>query len=852
MERDSVSGSDSRRRTSLPNIEEKENRPLTSESKNNLPYPSFSKAHSKEAVGSRPALNVLTPESTDVNGDKSRTPTRPSRKTNAPPSPPLTQVDEKTSTPRRTSARPPEVETVLEEEREKITTSEPKITFNLRQKSPNSGHLRSTSEVGLNGSPVKGAKLKPSASVRNKSIDEVSTPQRSVSQPSRTVSPGPSFNDTPAETSLSSNATSVAPNQPDMQIPVSLSKTPIQVIQDHTLPLSREQTPLEVFIEHERISASNTPGYGAPPPPPPPPPAVSLTVPKVDYLLKNGGLNQPVPKHLLVAGKPITVQQGAATIPQSPIVVANLFQPYTQLLDDFDKVLTKNGSLAVATGYRSVARRLLDRLEAVFARDLSSEECQCCMCEPELQDSEDLRGISWGEILELVSGRKDLPNWPAFTITQSPVGLGISLETHVPMQKLDVDVPEEYRDHYVKQSKKTKQSVDKWLSRQTDSPSAPPEEVDDETLTFAILTHLPQHQRQIFSSLLGININGPIEPPNRAPSPQRGPTPQHNQQPPTKPRPQAIITATAAIQRLYRLSSSPRDPETAIFLLNNPDLHHPLATLAAISSDEWEILTSGRFDGFLRSGAEDESTQSQPQPQNTHKYPPPTSRGSTPFNAHLANVQALHPNGHTRKNSWPSRPASAAPPSHHHPGNAGPIAFDEETEIATLAEIERDIFLSMEALEDAFETLHARAESVRKTLRERGAGLAAAAQRRRGGGAGVEVRLGTPAVNGEDEIHVGRWDGYGYGYGYYGAADVNNNNNNDDGLGDWEGRSELAPDDSASNVSFSSNRRRRPKRRDERRTPAIQEEDFDGAGEVEGGAGFEEGDSEGTASPVKR
>ena len=161
---------------------------------------------------------------------------------------------------------------------------------------------------------------------------------------------------------------------------------------------------------------------------------VPLAAPKVDYLLQYGGLNQPVPRHLLLAGKPTAVQQ-AATPQQQPVVIAHLFEPYNQLLEDFNKVVSKNGSLAVATGYRSVARRLLDRLEKVFARDISSEFCQCCMCtnNPDLDEA---AGVSWGEILELVSGRRDLPTWPPFTFVASPVGLGISLETHVPMQKI--------------------------------------------------------------------------------------------------------------------------------------------------------------------------------------------------------------------------------------------------------------------------------------------------------------------------------------------------------------------------------------------------------------------------------
>lgn len=130
----------------------------------------------------------------------------------------------------------------------------------------------------------------------------------------------------------------------------------------------------------------------------------------------------------------------------------------------------------------------------------------------------------------------------------------------------------------------------------------------------------------------------------------------------------------------------------------------------------------------------------------------------------------------------------------------GPIALDEETEIAALAEIEREIFLGMEALEDAFEALHGKAELVRRALRERGAGLAVANQSRRG--TYVEARLGTPAS---------------------GLGGVWESGTEDDGIDDDRS---LYPDDSASNIS--SNRRRRPRRRSERRTPApVEEEDED-------------------------
>lgn len=784
--RTSLSSVESKQRVSMPGILKVEDDASNPDSKANLPYPTFSKAHSKEAVGSHPSLNIFTPPATDVDGTKEKlSSSKPANIQNGPPSPPLT--DKTAGRPVRPAAKSTTVDTIPEEEKNEVKKKESGTALRHRPSKTDS-RLRSSSEaspVPLNNKP------KERVSTPLKKVETpITTPQRSVSQPTRTASPTASASGTELTVNGSSNATSIAPEQPSVQRPGSKAP-PVMVIEDGHSPVksfpqsfSRQQTPLEI------IGQTPSPALTGPPPPPPPP-VMPAVVPRVDYLLHHGGLNQAIPRNLLFAGKPMAVQQAQINPSQPPIVVANLFEPYNSLLGDFEKVVAKNGSLAVATGYKSVARRLLDRLENVFARDISSESCGCSLCAKESQ-LEDSRAVSWGEILELVSGRRELPNWPPFTFVAAPSGLGISLEMHTPMQKVDVDVPEEYREHYIRQSRKTKQSVDKWLSRQGDDPSSPPEEVDDETLTFSILTHLPAEQRQSFKNLLGI-VDRPLGPPRRAPSPDSKGQPQPIPTPQPRERSEHIVIAANAIQRLYRLGTLPRDPETAIYLLNNTTLHNTLATLAAISDDEWDILTSGRFDGFLRSGAED-----LPDQQSNGRYTP--ARGPS--------------RNHRRQNSYPSRQATPAMPP---PQYGAPIALDEETEIATLTEIEREIYTGMEALEDAFEALHQRAEAVRRALRERSAGLAATAQRRRGTStSNVEIRTDTPASLAE------KWE-----------------SETDDGLGDWDGVSEIAPDDSASNIS--SARRRRPKRRNERRTPALIEEDDEDYAE-----------SEGTSSPRKR
>jgi hypothetical protein len=126
--------------------------------------------------------------------------------------------------------------------------------------------------------------------------------------------------------------------------------------------------------------------------------------------------------------------------------------------------------------------------------------------------------------------------------------------------------------------------------------------------------------------------------------------------------------------------------------------------------------------------------------------------------------------------------------------------------MAVLGEVEREIFGGMDALEDAFEALHVKAESVRAALRARAGGLAMAASQRRGS---ADIR---PEVRGNSVTPSsaglswpgGMWEG-----------------ETDDGV-EW--RSELAPDDSASNIS-SKRRRKRGERREPKTPGTVAEED---------------------------
>lgn len=148
--------------------------------------------------------------------------------------------------------------------------------------------------------------------------------------------------------------------------------------------------------------------------------------------------------------------------------------------------------------------------------------------------------------------------------------------------------------------------------------------------------------------------------------------------------------------------------------------------------------------------------------------------------------------------------------------------------MAVLAEVEREIFLGMEALEDAFEVLHQRAEAVRAALRARGAALSLSIQQRRGaagGGTGMIDVL--PPLSGDSSASSGyqrpAWAaGIEIVKGGDDDRDPGTASESDWGCDDFD----IAPEDSASNIS--SSRKRRPRRRDERRTPApIAEEGSD-------------------------
>ncbi|KAI2639424.1 hypothetical protein GGS21DRAFT_431270 [Xylaria nigripes] len=781
-----------------------------------LPYPTFSKAHSKEAVHNRDDVGTsrqddpLTPDPTDLDSEDrrrfkstedSKLRRKSPRKSDRPPSPPETDLSHEKK--RRSKTSSPKLRADGSERPRSRTSGVSRSGSRHEDRSKVSTKSRASSQATF----IKSSTMRPPPGVQI--VDET------ASNLSDAKTAGAQSNSTsvPHRRSTSAKSTKMPTLEADDSpgsAQDSSPKTPTATAHFPSPQAFPNEKPNPVadfnYGEQEHPTPVATPAtdFGPPPPPPPPPPLDLQEVPKVDYLLQNGGLSMPISRHFLSV---LPRQNG--TRPSNPPLAGceTLFAPFFNLLDQYQTVLQKQGSIAVATGHKSVARRLLDRLEDVFSRDLPLSGCACLMCE---RTPEEHRGLGWGEVLERVGGRVDMPSWPPFDLS-SVVASAIEHTADLPPRpaspiKLDPDIAEEFREHYLRQTRKVKSSVDKWMNNCAETPAPPPSDVDDETLAFAILTSLDQDERPYFNALFsGAKELQPIP---RAPTPMR------------KSRSDFLVKAGLQLQRLYRLAQTPRDAETAVYLVKNPFHHDLLTTMVDISPQEWEILISGRFDGFLWSGADGddanphttENTAPRGAASGNNSFPPPPTRpppmapgmsarqtpgfGSSRSNTPYSNAYSRGPTPASFVSTSSSTTAGY---------NRQPVSHDEEVEMAILAEVEREIYQGMEALEDAFEKLHERAEVVRNALRQRNNGLLMSQQHRRA--RRIDVLSQHSGSTGHERA---AWS----------AGDEDPVTSDSDWFCDDY---DIVPEDSASNIS--SSRHRRPKRRNERRTPAPIEED---------------------------
>jgi len=784
-----------------------------------LPYPSFSKAHSKEAVHSRDDLGTtnrqgdpLTPDPTDLgsanmrrsaSGGGSKERHRSSRKDDRPPSPPETELSGERK--RRSKASSPRLRSDDSERPRSRASGISRSSSRHEDKSKLSTRSKTSSQATYIKSPSYPPPPPPIIQVLDENVSTMSDAQTAGAE--STATPVVPKRSTSTKSShmpsldADDSPESVQDSSPKTPTATAHFPSPRVYSNEHHANTSATH---HTYEQKERPTPAATPAhdFGPPPPPPPPPPPLDIReLPRVDYLLQHGGLHHPVSKHFLSV---VPRQNGAR--PSNPPLTGceTIFAPFFELLDQYQTVLQKQGSIAVATGHKSVARRLLDRLEDVFSRDLPAQGCTCIMCE---KSPGEHRGLGWGEVLERVGGRVEMPSWPPFDLS-TVVATAIESTAELPPRpaspvKLDPDIAEEFRDHYLRQSKKVRSSVDKWMNSCAEAPAPPPSEVDDETLAFVILTSLNQEERPYFNALMSGSRE--LQPVLRAPTPMR------------KPRTDFLIKTGLQLQRLYRLVQAPRDAETALYLVKNPFHHDLLATMTDISPQEWEILISGRFNGFLWSGADADDaitpTMENPlsrgaTPANSFFSPPPSRGPMTPGMRQtpgFSNSRSTTPySGIYSRGTTPASFVSLSS-SATQGQNRQPVSHDEEVEMAVLAEIEREIYQGIEALEDAFDKLHEQAEVVRNALRQRNNGLLMNLQHRRAGRIDVLPQHSRGSL--------------GYERPAWATGD-------DDGImseSDWGGDDiDIAPEDSASNIS--SSRHRRPKRRHERRTPAPIEE----------------------------
>ncbi|PTD03603.1 hypothetical protein FCULG_00002613 [Fusarium culmorum] len=779
----------------------------------NMPYPSFSKAHSKEAIVSRDSLSLKPPtreppEPPTAEELKARRDSG-NANPNAPPSPPPTDLDaDKTAVNEETPNEPVDEESTKEDSFDEETlnadlsrediptiqtpTEEPSASeTGLKKSKSRLSHSRSASRneersrvSRRSGSSSQATYVKSShrsaEKIRRSDSRASSSSHRSVHRTSSTRSHRKYDADGPSSPSSAQDSS---------------PRTPTQAPFPHGYPDTKRETPSVIDVEdvdsnlHSK-TATPASAFGIAPPPPPPPPALDVhDMPRVDYLLQNGGLAYTAPRTSSLYCL-VKTAHDLQILPWSVQTLSLLrFTTYwistTLSSTSRDQLLSLLGTVQSLVDCWTVSRMYSPATSLLMVAHVS------CIHD----------GLNWGDVLEWVSGRIELPQWPPFDLAEvgtkaAEISGDVPPRPASPVQ-LDPDIAEEFREHYLRQSKKVRTAVDRWLSNTGETPVPPPQDVDDETLSFAILTNLDPEDRPYFNAIM----TGSKE----LKSSVRAPTPGH------RPRTDFLIKTGLALQRLYRLQQVPRDAESATYLVKNPHTHDLLVALSNINNSEWEILVSGRFDGFLWSGADDE-------PHTPHSE----SRGPTPASSYY-NTRTMSP-GPRASSSFSSRnttpfsvysrgttPASfVSVNTTGMPGSRQAVSNDEEMEMAAIAEIEREIYKGMETLEDAFEKLHKKAEVVRNALRQRGAGLMQNLQNRRR----IDVLSGPNSGNSQSS---------GYERPAWAGDDDREPGSDDDwALDDID----IMPDDSASNIS--SSRHRRPKRRTERRTPApINEEDED-------------------------
>lgn len=298
----------------------------------------------------------------------------------------------------------------------------------------------------------------------------------------------------------------------------------------------------------------------------------------IDYLLPNGSLPNPVSTNFHPWQDPDSLDDSIDTDQPVSAVFANL----NIMLENYHSILSNGGSIAVANGYHSVARKLLEQVGGVFPRDLGVD------------------GVGWHDILEYIRGGRTRPclcvlpvkglmsrrNIEASILSGATGDDDGASHLHPPSMYITKELAQsEIAKSVVAGAKQKTGKVEDWLEevekvlKRSQPPPSPTstsclsEDGDfdehSEIVVQIIEGILNQTQILVFRAYLS--------------------------------DPHIIAATKLALVRLYpqHTPAAITAPIIALYLLLHDELHPLLTAVSRLSDAEMELINSGRFDGFL-------------------------------------------------------------------------------------------------------------------------------------------------------------------------------------------------------------------------------------------------------------
>ena len=416
----------------------------------------------------------------------------------------------------------------------------------------------------------------------------------------------------------------------------------------------------------------------------------------IDYLIPNGGLSAPVSGFFHPTSDPfgLAPPPGAATLrrlgprdntndkdvdiddndndvdadndsPYNTNPVAGIFGNLTFLLDSYQAILSSGGSVAVGTGYHPVARRLLERVETLFARDLGVGTAG-----------------GWAQVLEYLRGGRQKPSLCVLPVR------GLLAKRDAPDTVINATNQNHNPANPSPDHADGPQRQPPLANTITITPATTRELAESVVATVKVkpaMTKVEQWLEEVEQVLRASHLDDDHDDGNRSNDKAND---KESQAAAAKASEEeednvvceiiegilksnteegqikhfrryledaALVSSTRlALTRLYpdHPPESITPPIVALFLLLHPELHPLLHALANVTSQELELIHSGRFDALLD-------------------------------------------------------------------GASNVVQRDEDEELRVIAALDRRLWTVLEALEDEIEELHTRALVVRRALKSR-------------------------------------------------------------------------------------------------------------------------------------